>query len=232
VRPFLSELGLDADTIAKCYSALRGFVRAWETWCHQDEDDAPFAPHLAVELTNLLDAVRAAAGTDAVSALRATLALSMTFDRVAPWRDAWSSLLRYRLARHWTAEKVAEVCKISPDALSRLFVLAGEFSVRTKSVEARIEKAEDEPLEGWDAEAYGFYRWEDPDVSPLLSLELFLCKLIFDEVWWKIVDALTPAELDELVRWGVTEVVVNMRSVSPASVQLPPSAREHANNPT
>ncbi len=227
-RPFLDALGLEADLVARCYPAIRGFVRAWEAWRHQDEeDDAPVAPHLARELTKLLNSVNAVAGGDAFSSLRAAFDQSFAFDRTEPWRDAWSSLLLYRLTRHWTAEKVADVYRISAEALSRLFALVRELSARSAAIDAGIKKADEEPLRDWDAEAYAFYRWEDPDVSPLLSLKLLLREIAFDEIWWKVVDALTPAELDELVRWGQTEAVVNMPSLTPARVQLPPSARKH-----
>jgi hypothetical protein len=106
-----------------------------------------------------------------------------------------------------------------------------DFAVRNKAIETGIEKADAEPLRAWDDEAYKFYRREDDEASPLLRLMFLLQEILFDEIWWKIVAALTPAELDELQRWGQVELVTHMRSTLSDRAQLSSSARQRPVTP-
>jgi hypothetical protein len=234
---FLAPLGLKPAEVARCYPALRHFVREWEIWSHlndnndNDRDADEVTSHLAHELTSLFSRVSAAAGEGALLSLRHLLDLSIAFDRPPLWRDAWRSLLYYRLARSWTPEKLADVYAFSAEGLAKLFSLVTDFAIRHKAIDTEIEKAEAEPLRDWDAEAYKFYRREDEESSPLLGLMFFLQEILFDEIWWTVVDALTPAELDELQRWGEVELVTHMRIIPSDQAQLPLSARQRPVTP-
>jgi hypothetical protein len=225
-RPFLSLLGLTAADVALYEQPLQRFVRDVEGWMsrHPHPSEAEVIACLLGELNRLFAAAAAAAGPDAARSLRAALDLACAFDRPASWRQAWQPLIVDRLARRWSPNRLGIDYDIDGQRLDRLFAIVTDVADRTRRTRLELEKADAEPLLGWDAEAYELRRREDPDLSPITGLELLVEQLFFDGAWWQIVEALAPAELDELQRWGLNEAAAHVRSVPAAWVVLPPSA--------
>jgi hypothetical protein len=225
-RPFVSLLGLTAADVALYEESLHRFVRDIESWMsrHPHPSEAEVIACLLGELNRLFAAAAAAAGADAARSLRAALDLACAFDRPAGWRQAWQPLIIDRLARRWSPNRLGIDYDIDGQRLDRLFAIVTDAADRTRRTRIDLEKADLEPLIGWDAEAYELRRREDPDLSPITGLELLIEQLFFDGAWWQIVEALAPTELDELQRWGLNEAATHVRSVPAAWVVLPPSA--------
>jgi len=225
-RPFLSLLGLTAADVALYEEPLRRFVRDVQDWTsrHPNPSEAEVIVCLLGELNRLFAAAAAAAGAEAARSLRAALDLSFAFDRPSTWRQAWQPLIVDRLARRWSPNRLGIDYDIDARRLDRLFAIVTDVADRTRRTRTDLEKADGEPLIGWDAEAYELHRREDPDVSPITGLELLVEQLFFDGAWWQIVEALAPTELDELQRWGLNEAAAHVRSLPAAWVVLPPSA--------
>ena len=222
--PFVTDLGLDQDLVARSHPAMRAFVREHERWMASD-DDAPVAPHMAPALSEMLTRVERDAGGQAVTMLRFFSEWVVAFGRIYTWRSPWYVLL-IRLARRYTAEGLIDVYAIPVEKLQSVFAVATAFADRDDVLEEAFDAADALPLQGWDAEAYALYRVGGPELSPIDGLRRRAGDRLFETAWWAIVDLLTPAELDELERWGHAEVAVHMPTAGTA--RLPEAAKKRA----
>lgn len=225
-RPFTRLVGLEAEVAGQHEAALQEVVRDIQAWMRQDDDAGPaevirfFRDHL-----NALFQEISATDAEGALALRAALDLAARFDRPETWRQAWRPLFVYRLARFWSPAAMAGEYKIAPEHLETLFSVVTSLADQGAQLGAALKQADAQPLEGWDAQVYAAYRAEDPEASPLIGFGLLLDQVLFERSWRQVVAAFSPPEIDELERWGLTELVVHMRSLPAGWATLPESAR-------
>lgn len=138
------------------------------------------------------------------------------------WHDTWSTLL-YRMPEHDPA-LIASGYGIPYETMVRLFDIARRYVAEHDALDIRVEAADEEPLSGWDADAYADYRVEGPMLSPLDGLRTHLYCLRFDLAWVEILRITRPADIDALVRWGRAFLVLRT-TIAGDAAHIPDNAR-------
>lgn len=140
-----------------------------------------------------------------------------------PWYRTWCNLL-YGL-RTEDPDLLASSYGIDSHTAQRIVAIAAHFESEDAANRARVEEADQEPLQGWDAIAYADYRWESPEPSPLDGLGRHLRYVSFDRAWAEILSCTHPTDIDALVNWGRGCVATRMSGVEEQDAIIPDDVR-------
>jgi hypothetical protein len=220
---FWPDVGLSFANSEAAKSVARTALLRKRAMDAEDEDELDHGDRLEELADAFLCEVAETCGNASTELLVAWIKGPVVASTTEPlWHATWSTLL-YRMPAHDPA-LIASGYGIPYETTVRLFEIARRYVAEHDALDKRVEAADEEPLSGWDADAYADYRVDGPILSPLDGLRTHLYYLRFDAAWSKILRLTTPADLDALVRWGRAFLV--LRTTIPADgAHLPDHAR-------
>jgi hypothetical protein len=213
VRSFWLELGLKFDRADIVLGAIRSFAVAFRAI--EDEDGYEDDPFALEEVPNharrLFSTLRLSEGEQSVETLWNWLETG--YGNEPSWSWGWRILLY-----HWSELEPENLVRwgFTAEHARQSLRLAEEWVEIVDDIQARVSNAEQEPLQGWDAEADRRFREQmkkhaeeegeaEPEFSPedsLAGLTEALERRYFGRVWARLVRLLTIPEMEAALRWG------------------------------
>ena len=227
IRPYWESLNLNFKEPESVLENIRIYRLAKQQLDEpdaNDEDDINYIPKAFRLIETLMETIQATEGESGVQCLTSWLEQDYTAcDQAEPWLNNWQTLL-FRLARSQAPGLLEH--HMSPDKHFQLIQLAESWTQQYEEIVQQIEQIEAQPLEGWDAQQYRFYRRETPDISPMTPWSLYLECHYFKQIWQQITQLLTIEEVEMLNHWGQVEALVNT-SIPASMVEIPLKYRQH-----
>jgi len=218
VDRYWSEFGLDFDNRDDIRLPIREYIEAEQRLSELSQEEY----HFSMESDLINDLLKKIAYTFGdISAEKILGWIEKRFieaDRADRWTTEW-------LFKFNRLEKYPIITGIGMDKLAALNTLADKISETSDQTATEIEELENEPKSDWDTRQYAIYRKENPDISPLEILIAYLDHWRFVKNWHKIVDLLTPAELDALELWAKGVHVAERGYGDPEVLTVPPEYR-------
>ncbi|WP_437609342.1 hypothetical protein WMF20_50080 [Sorangium sp. So ce834] len=199
---FWPDLGLSFPDAEGAKAAARAALLEKRALDAADNDDLDYSGRLDVVADTLVRTIAETCGPTSAARFVAWVRGPVVASAKEPlWHDTWSTLL-YRMPTHDPA-LIASGYGIPYETMERLFEIAKRYVAEHDALDMRVEAADEEPLSGWDADAYADYRIDSgPVLSPLDGLRAHLYFLRFDDAWSEILRITRPQDIDALVRWG------------------------------
>ncbi len=219
VDRYWSEFGLDFKDHDSIRGMIREYIEAEQALNDLSEEEYHFSMQSDL-INDLFKKIADTKGDLAAIKIRDWIEKRFLIVRTDRWCRKWCVLI-YQLGRWKKLPIFAGIGIDKLNALDNLAEKAGDISGQT---EDEIDNLEKEPKSEWDSRQYAVYRKENPDVSPLDFLEVYLDYWRFIDIWNEILALLTPDELNALELWA-RAVYTAERKGNPDDLTIPSEYR-------
>ena len=196
VRPFWDEMGVQFSFPEQVQAAVRDFIT--EKQKLNLDNDPDYLKKISLYINKVFSDVIRIEGDKGAETIYDWIENFILRDESSNWVSAWYGYFVRDLDE--SQAPVLIRLGLSDEKTHGLLDLTNQYCKIANDIGDRIDEAENQTFSEWESIQYQIYQRESPDISPLDYLDLD--KMMFFEIWHKILLLLNRHEMDILNEWG------------------------------